>query len=230
MKMKMIHPFRRTVLFSLLLGAYCNAFSVQPKTSTTATAKTHQHDNEELSLPRRKLLEQAVTGVTMAASAKIVARPRPAFAAAYAQEKEDKQKIAKGYERLSYLLQHWEAETTICQYSGKTSGCERSPINVMEYMGYKSTNDPLFKADKTLKRLSTLVDDDGSIEYIDAMEKWLQAAEEANGMAYVSSWGEANPGGGKDRVELFIERSKKNVMDARDALATAMDLLQMERP
>ena len=57
------------------------------------------------------------------------------------------------------------------------------------------------------------------------MEKWAEAAEEANGMAYVSSWGEANPGGGKDRVQYFIERAKKNVVDARDSLDTALRLL-----
>jgi Ca2+ transporting ATPase len=44
-------------------------------------------------------------------------------------------------------------------------------------------------------------------------------------MAYVSSWGEANPGGGKDQVERWIERSKNNVLDARDSLATALKIL-----
>lgn len=40
--------------------------------------------------------------------------------------------------------------------------------------------------------------------------------------------GEANPGGGKDRVELFIERSKKNVMIAHDSLAKVIDILDLK--
>ena len=97
----------------------------------------------------------------------------------------------------------------------------------MDYLGYKSTNDPLFKADKTLKRLAVLVPVEDAPDYLDAMEKWAEAAEEASGMAYISSWGEANPGGGKDRVELFIERAKKNVVDAHSSLETAIRLLKI---
>ena len=47
-------------------------------------------------------------------------------------------------------------------------------------------------------------------------------------VAFVSSWGEANPGGGKDRVKLFIERSKKNVIVSRDSLKTVMDILDLK--
>ena len=47
-------------------------------------------------------------------------------------------------------------------------------------------------------------------------------------MAFVSSWGEANPGGGKDRVRLFIERSKKNVIESRDGLKKVMDILDLK--
>ena len=40
--------------------------------------------------------------------------------------------------------------------------------------------------------------------------------------------GEANPGGGKDRVELFIERAKKNVIVARDSLKTVISILDLK--
>lgn len=143
----------------------------------------------------------------------------------------DKAKLLEGYRRLTYLLEHWEDETTVCgrtdnPYTG-TKGCERTPLKVMEYMGYKSMDDPLFKADKTMRRLETFVPANRESDFLDAVEKWAEAAEEASGMAYVSSWGEANPGGGKDRVEYFIERAKKNVMDARDSLSTVLDILKI---
>lgn len=158
--------------------------------------------------------------------------PQVASAKANAQEEKDKSNLLKGLERLNYLLENWEKETTLCgvsdnPYTG-TKGCERTPIKVMEYMGYKSMDDPLFKAEKTMRRLEAYVPADEEGRFLDAVEKWAEAADEASGMAYVSSWGEANPGGGKDRVEYFIERAKKNVIDSRDSLATVIDILKLK--
>ena len=79
-------------------------------------------------------------------------------------------------------------------YQGE-NGCERDPIKVMSYLGYKDMKDPLFKAEKTMRRLEYLVPADRETEYIEAVEKFSEAADEASGMAYISSWGEANPGG-----------------------------------
>lgn len=153
------------------------------------------------------------------------------------QQEEDKKKILLGYQRLSGLLDNWERETTVCGVSdnpyvgsnafGK-SGCERTPLKVMEYMGYRSTNDPLFKAEKTLQRLEALVPADRESEFIEAVELWSEKADEASGMAYVSSWGESNPGGGKDRIEYFIERSRNDVTAARDALGKVIAILEIK--
>lgn len=94
-------------------------------------------------------------------------------------------------------------------------------------MGYKATNDPLFKAEKTLRRLYPLVPMDKDVEFIDAVEAFAENADEASGMAFISSWGEANPGGGKDRVELFIERAHKNVIVASNSLETVIKILDL---
>mmetsp|Transcript_1836 Transcript_1836/g.4869 ORF Transcript_1836/g.4869 Transcript_1836/m.4869 type:complete len:204 (-) Transcript_1836:365-976(-) len=177
---------------------------------------------------RRKALIQstgALFGIT-AASAPIPAYAKPA----YPEEESDKKKIVAGYKRLEYLLANWEKETTVCgrydnPYIGDGKGCERTPERVMEYLGYKSTNDPLFRVDKTLKRLERTTDDP---EFLDLLEKFLEQADESNVMAFTSSWGEANPGGGKDRVEYFIERSKKNVIEARDDLKAVVRILDLQ--
>jgi hypothetical protein len=166
-----------------------------------------------------------VSGITMAISV------RAAVAATKVSEEEvAKEKISKGYQRLTYLLDNWVEETTICGRSGdnpyiSAKGCERTPLKVMDYLGYRDINDPLFRADKTMKKLEPLIPIDRFGDYLDAIEKWSEAAEEGNGMAFISSWGEANPGGGKDRVALFIERAKKNVVDSRDSLAVIIDIL-----
>lgn len=125
----------------------------------------------------------------------------------------DKEKVVKGYKRLTYLLDNWEKETTVCKrVDNPYIGCERTPEKVMQYLGFKSMEDPLFRADKTLIRLQDLVpasDAKAQADFQDAIDVFQEKSEEGNGMAFISSWGEANPGGGKDRVELFIERSKK---------------------
>ncbi len=105
--------------------------------------------------------------------------------------------------------------------------CERTPTKVMEYLGFKSTSDPLFKAESTMMRLKAYVPIDRESDYYDAIDAFTLNAEEANSMAFVSSWGEANPGGGKDRVRLFIERSRNNVVKSRDSLRTVMDILDL---
>ncbi len=156
----------------------------------------------------------------------------PESADAYGNESVDKANIVKGYKRLNYLIDNWEKETTVCgrfdnPYIGN-NGCERTPEKVMEYLGFKSMNDPLFRADKTMQRLQTLVSEDVEIDYMEAMETFNEKSEEASNIAFVSSWGEANPGGGKDRVELFIERSRTLVVKSRDSLGTCIDLLGLK--
>jgi len=98
----------------------------------------------------------------------------------------------------------------------------------MEYLGFKSMEDPLFRADKTLIRLQSLVPAKDADVYQDAVDTWLEKAEEGNGLAFISSWGEANPGGGKDRVALFIERSRKDVVESRDVLKTVIQVLDLK--
>jgi len=149
---------------------------------------------------------------------------------AYPQEKDDKEKIVKGFKRLDYLVANWDKETTVCGKGQDNPylGCERTPEKVMEYLGFKSMDDPLFRADKTLMRLQTVVPSEYEGDFIDAMEVYNEKSEEGSGIAFVSSWGEANPGGGKDRVAVFIERSKKDVIDSRDSLETIIRVLNLK--
>jgi hypothetical protein len=189
--------------------------------SAWSVPKTNSHQTRT-SNNRRALLQ------TIATTSLVIL---PSIATAAPSQEKDKQNLIAGYNRLNYLLDHWEAETTICKTGQETTFgdvCERTPVKVQEYLGYKSMNDPLFKADATMLRLKNLVPSDREEEFYEAIDRYTQNAEEANGMAFVSSWGEANPGGGKDRVQLFIERSKKNVIESRDGLKTVMDILGLK--
>ena len=143
---------------------------------------------------------------------------------------EELKRLAYGYQRLEYLLNNWEKETTVCIRGCKggydNCGCTRDPIIVQSYMGYKSMNDPLFKAGDLMLRASSMVKSDADFErYNAAMDKWTEKADAGNVMAYVSSWGEANPGGGQDEIARYLEKSRKEVLQSANLLKTIMDIL-----
>ncbi len=201
----------------------------QPKPFRHPNHDLHSLTNNQNKYTRSKFLTTSLTTIltitTTASSKASAATSSPS------QLKTDKENLIKGYNRLNYLLTNWEKETTIC---GRTDnpyiGCERTPEKVMDYLGFKSMNDPLFRIDKTLSRLQELVvgNSDLEIEFMEAMDLVNQAVEDGNGIAFVSSWGEANPGGGKDRIDLFIERSRNYVKVTRDGLGTIIKILDLK--
>ena len=134
-------------------------------------------------------------GLGVSTTAVVSSFSSPAFGAPK-QEEIDKANVVKGYKRLQYLLDNWEKETTVCGMGGDKleRSCDRTPLKVMEYMGYKSTTDPLYKAEKTLRRLYENAPAKRDAEFIEAVEVFAENADEASGMAFISSWGEANPG------------------------------------
>jgi len=145
---------------------------------------------------------------------------------------EELQRLAVGYQRLQYLLSNWEKETTVCIKGCKgkyeACGCIRDPIIVQAYMGYKSMDDPLFRAGDLILRGSYRVKSDADFDkFTVALEKWNKQADDGNVMAYVSSWGEANPGGGQDEIARYLEKSRKGVVLAADLLKEICGLLDV---
>jgi hypothetical protein len=144
---------------------------------------------------------------------------------------EELRRLQLGYQRLQYLLDNWELETTVCikgcKGKAENCGCIRDPIIVQEYMGYKSMNDPLFKAGSIMQRAATLVDDKNFDAYTETFEKWNLKADSGNAMAYVSSWGEANPGGGQDEIARYLKKSRDEVVESAQILKKILDYLEL---
>jgi len=150
---------------------------------------------------------------------------------------EELQRLVYGYQRLQYLIANWEKETTVCIKGCKVDekrggyescGCTRNPVIVQSYMGYKSMDDPLFKAGDLMLRASTLISDEDFESYNVAMEKWNNKADAGNVMAYVSSWGEANPGGGQSEILRYLKKSQTNVEESAALLKTVIDALGLK--
>jgi len=94
-------------------------------------------------------------------------------------------------------------------------------------MGYKSTEDPLYRVDKLLVKAVPLVEDDPE-GYLEVVEKYKEKADNTALMAYTSSWGEANPNGGKDVIDGYLERTKEDVVDSERYLRQIMGYLKLE--
>lgn len=171
-----------------------------------------------------------------------ISHPNPSYAESTPSRKE-LERLQKGHSRVRYLLANWDAETEICgknimsdlerKQVVRTDGggggvCEKTPLRVQDFLGYKSTEDPLFKADKLMVRAASLVDPDDFEAYLDVVEKYREKADQGSMMAYTSSWGEANPNGGKDIIEEYLLDTKMEVETTEKILRTVMGYLNLE--
>ncbi|KAJ1617885.1 hypothetical protein T492DRAFT_1096744 [Pavlovales sp. CCMP2436] len=107
--------------------------------------------------------------------------------------------------------------------------CDFNPGRVQEVMGFKSINHPLYMADQIMIRAQPLLPETADFEkYDSAVEMWARKAEDANVMSFTSSWGEANPGGGRDSVAKYLDRSRTAVTDSAELLRTILTMLPVE--
>lgn len=177
--------------------------------------------------------------VTAASSATIfVAQQQPAVAATVPSPDEIS-KLQVGYSRITYLLKNWDKLTTFCGTNTNTesskqvmktedgggggNSCAKTPLVIQEYLGYKSINDPLYKADKLMVRAVTLASDPEA--YLDAVERYREKSDQVSLMAYTSSWTGANQGFG---VEDSLESTKEDVLATERALKEILGYLDLK--
>lgn len=164
---------------------------------------------------------RAFVSVGLAVPAFLLSGPRRANAITGGEA----DRIRTGYKNLNYLLENWDKETTKCNKAG---GCVRTPDNIRFYLGQRSTSDPLFNIEKVFLRAGEDVEGPDGELLEDAINQWSRHCEQASVMAYTSSWGEANPGGGELQINRFAKKAQDEVIQAKDALATIMKILAIE--
>ena len=192
-------------------------------------------------LSRRQIFELTSKG---AASALLIGLPSASFAAA-TPSPADLKRLQLGHSRVRYLLENWDKLTQSCNNKAmssteskqivRTEGggggfCDKSPLVVQDYLGYKSTTDPLFKADSLMLRAVPLVD--GSVmdeaDYVDLVEQYREKADQTSLLAFTSSWGEANPNGGKETVDDYLDKTKEVVMETEVLLRKVLNALRLD--
>jgi hypothetical protein len=77
-------------------------------------------------------------------------------------------------------------------------------------------------------KAAPLVDPDNFEAYLDVVEKYREKADQGAMMAYTSSWGEANPNGGKDIIEEYLLDTKVEVETTEKLLRSALGYLNLE--
>jgi len=202
-----------------------NLFSTIVLLCWTSSEALNTSKNTPKVVSRKSFLSTAFVG---AASSLVV--PSVAFAAGTAPPtKEELDRIKVGYEQIRYLLDNFDKETTICREGGGKE-CKRDAEPVRRYLGLRSTTDPLFQIEKVFDKVKYMDQDIDLESFFEATEKWNTAQNMSNSMAFISQFGEYNPGGGKDEVLKYLNESKKQVILAEEALKTIIECLNSLKP
>lgn len=152
-------------------------------------------------------------------------------------------RLSFGLARIDYLLENWDAITTVC--NGMSTGgdledaqvvrtqnqnkCSKTPLKVQNYIGAASTLDPLFKVDKLMIRAQPLVSEQNQDKYTNAVDAWITKQQMSSTMAYTSSWsGIENPNGSVEQIDENLNEAKKEVLESRATLRDVIACLGPE--
>lgn len=178
-----------------------------------------------LSLNREGLSRRGAISTAFGISA-IVAQAQVASAGTSPPTEEELDRIRLGYKQITYLLDHFEESTTTCRDNG--GECKRNAEPIRRVLGLRSTTDPLFQIDKVFVKVKNMdIDSDKLEAFFEASEDWNSAMNMSNSMAFISQFGEYNPGGGKDEVLKFLLEAQIQVQLAKTSLKTIMDCLEI---
>lgn len=163
-------------------------------------------------------------GLGMAAGSFIGSSPLAAHASL---DPSDMSRFKKALTGVNYLLANWEQETQECTTSGQGI-CTDSPDKVRYYFGLRTTDHPLFQLDKLYAKAQNKLPDDVDFEqWIEATEGLASQIAKINELAYTSSFGEYNPGGGKEQVRKYLLLCKEQVELSKTSLETIVRLLKL---
>ena len=201
-----------------LVGGFAAGFNL-PASLTS----THAQSSISMAVPRASRREALSIGA--AAAAFIVASPpRAAFAS---MDPSDLSRFKKALVGVNYLLDNWDVETTECKLGGDGI-CTDQPDKVRFYFGLRTTDHPLFQLDKLYAKAQAKLPDDADFEaWIEATEGLASQIAKINELAYTSSFGEYNPGGGKEQVRKYLLLCQEQVIKSKESLETIVNLLKI---
>jgi len=170
---------------------------------------------------------EAISKAAAFGTANLLVQTQPSSAAAnMPPTKEELERIRIGYKEITYLLENFEQETTTCRENG--GECKRNAEPIRRALGLRSTTDPLFQIEKVFNKVKYMDGDIDLENFFVASEDYNSAMAISNSMAFISQFGEYNPGGGKEAVLKYLEESQKAVIVAQTSLKTIMETLNLK--
>lgn len=209
-----------------IMASCADAFAPQAQvavSSTTSSSSSSSTTAMYASSRRDLFIRAGSTALVTLTTSTINTSPALAAGGTSPPTKEELDRIKVGYDNIKYLLANWEQETTVCRENG--GECKRDADAVRRYLGLRSTTDPLFQIEKVFLKVKYMddIDVDKLEQFFEATEDWNTAMNMSNSMAFISQFGEYNPGGGKDEVLKYLNEAEKQVILAEKALATILD-------
>lgn len=209
----------------LLLQRALLLAAIVPRASGLSLPSQRTTSSPPVGLSRRQF--GGLVPAAAAAVAAVVSLPVLPANAGSPPSEADLDRIATGYKQITYLLDHFEEETTTCRENG--GECKRDAEPIRRALGLRSTTDPLFQIEKVFDKVKNMdLDPDKIEDFFQAAEDWNSSINMSNSMAFISQFGEYNPGGGKDEVLKYLNESKKQVLLAQSSLKTIMDCLEIK--
>lgn len=150
-------------------------------------------------------------------------------------------KLKTGYVNLETLVADWEKATRVCSNQIEKQAletavvgagqlpCEANANVVREKFGMRSLTANLYNTEQLWKdiQMADMVPSGQDDRFQDLIEDFEKYKREADEWAFTSTWGEANPGGGKDKVEEYLVKSKDYTMKATKALKEIVQILKL---
>lgn len=204
---------------------------ISKTSSSSLSLSKDKNANNHIELSRRDSIVTSIGFVSTMLLTQCTMPQQPAWAAPLSTTgitDDEKVRIKRGYENIIYLLNNFDQETTTCRENG--GECKRDADAIRRALGLRSTTDPFFQIEKVFAKAKYMdIDLDKLQVLFEATEDWNSAISMSNSMAFISQFGEYNPGGGKDTVLKYLTESRKQVELARTALEKIMDSLEIPR-
>ena len=178
-------PFPKSLLSLSLVVALSQAFS--PSSTFDVRKSMLEMSASDDSIPSRRVMLGKTAASFVSVASVLCGNPIDALAKA-PPTPEELARIKEGYERMTYLLNNFDQETTVCRENG--GECKRDADPVRRYMGLRSTTDPLFQIEKVFEKVKYMdIDPDKLEPFFEATEEWNTAVNMSNSMAFISQFG-----------------------------------------
>jgi hypothetical protein len=217
--------------FSFLVPNKAQIISKTSSSSSLSLSSKDKNGSNDIELSRRDSIVTSIGFVSAVLLTQCTLPQQPAWAAPISTTgitDDEKVRIKRGYDNILYLLNNFDQETTTCRENG--GECKRDADAIRRALGLRSTTDPFFQIEKVFAKAKYMdIDLDKMQVLFEASEDWNSAISMSNSMAFISQFGEYNPGGGKDTVLKYLTESRIQVELARTALEKIMDSLEIPR-